>query len=62
MPRLRARRRREAAEAAGRAMTPDEVYALALAESEDEAKAQEAASDYAAAILRAGQSAGGSDG
>ena len=43
-------------------MTPDEVYALALAESEDEAKAQEAASEYAAAILRAGQSAGGSDG
>lgn len=53
MPRLRARHRREAAEQSGQRLSVDEVRALTLAETEDPEKADQAAADYYAAILRA---------
>lgn len=53
MPRLRARIRREGLEMAGRRFTVDEVRELVLAETEDQDRADDAAAEYYAAILRA---------
>jgi hypothetical protein len=55
MPRLEARRTRQRCQAAGTRLTVDMVYNLTLAETESEEKAQRAASDYAAELMRAGE-------
>jgi hypothetical protein len=55
MPRLEARRMRQRCQAAGTRLTVDMVYNLTLAETESEGKAQRAASDYAAELMRAGE-------
>ena len=55
LPRLRARRTRERLAAAGAQLSVDQVYNLTLAETESEDKASEAASAYAAELLRRGR-------
>jgi len=56
MRRMEARRtRRQLAFGADVRLTVDQVYELVLAETEDERQASKAASGYAAALLRKGQ-------
>ena len=55
MPRLEAKRRRRAVELSGARLSVDQVHDLVLAETEDLEQAQKAASDYAASLLRRGE-------
>jgi hypothetical protein len=46
---------RQRCQAAGTQLTVDMVYQLTLVETESEERAQRAASDYAAELMRAGE-------